>query len=175
MRDLERSRDDAALDRARAKEAEERARKMLESMSPEQREELERWARNEMRERAPESPPAPGAAPWESESVDARRPGEGGSVVGEVEAGEDAPPPDASVVSRDEFVEQLEGSLESAERAMEDRVVPARYTNVQRYFQQALERLEREKAAGSGAGADGPIVPAEDVGAGSPSGDPKPE
>lgn len=149
------------MTKQRAEELRKQAEQMLDKMSPEERKKLDRWARDMMREQN-EQAAAGGTPDYNTEPVDARRGGEGGQVVGEMNADKSTPPPDPSLVSKQQFAEQMAGSLQSAEKAMEERVVPTRYSNVARYFRQALERMKKE-AAQSAPAPEGPIQPAQDV------------
>ncbi len=149
MRD---ARERIAEERADSDELRAQAKQLLDEMSPEQREELERWAGQQLIEDG-------GAAAgyeYTTEAVDARTTTDG------MEVRDEWFNPDGEIVrdgavSRQEMIDSLRTAAEGAERAIEEQRVPARYRNVRRYFERALKRAEEaeEPAAPEGALEDG--------------------
>lgn len=140
----------------RAKELREQAQRMLEQASPEQREQMRRWAQKQQQESGSgagsgmgidNSPTAAGSADgFRTEDVDARKPVEPGGR--ERVAGEWTDPSQeihrGGPASTRAMAETLREAQQSAEQAIEDQVVPTRYRNVREYFRKARERAERE-------------------------------
>jgi hypothetical protein len=149
---MEEAREQIEADEERAQRLRERAEEMLDEMSPEQREEMERWAEQLLIEDGRSA----SGYDYSTESVDARPAGE------ELEVREEWFNPDGEVVrdgavSREEMIETLRTAAEGAERAIEEQRVPARSRHVRRYFERALKRAEeaQESTAPEGALGDG--------------------
>jgi hypothetical protein len=156
----------------RAKELRDQAQRMLEQASPEQREQMRRWAQKQQEESGSgagagmgidNSPTAAGSSGgFSTEDVDARRPVEPGGR--ERVAGEWTDPNQQAQrggpASTRAMADTLREAQQSAEQAIEDQVVPTRYRNVREYFRKALERAEREAKQ-----APPPAPAAQDAGA----------
>ncbi|MEM1166661.1 MAG: hypothetical protein AAGI30_10275 [Planctomycetota bacterium] len=98
-----------------------------------------------------------GAAPdtwrepdWRSQSardMDLRRGETDGPVISAEINAESAGERDPGAVSRRDLIGELRDSAAGAEQAVEERTVPARYRNVERYFRRAIDRAEDADAA----------------------------
>ena len=147
---MEGARERREADSVRAEELREEAERMLDDMSPEQREELERWAGQQLIEDGG----ARGSYEYSTDTVDARTETEG------MEVRDEWFNPDGQIVrdgavSREEMIESLRTAAEGVERAIEEQRVPARYKNVRKYFERALERAESAEESTSPEGALG--------------------
>lgn len=156
----------AARDGQRADELRRQAQQLLEQASPEERERMMRWAREQLREQGGAgagSDPGrhvlrpPQSAPGETTDVDVRRSGEQQRVAAEWHRpGGEKPDPS---VSRRPLAEELAEAREAAEKAVEDQVIPPRYRNVQEFYRRAIQRAKEEEKASPRA----PAPAAEDV------------
>lgn len=137
--EFERRRQRANENRQSAEDARKKAREMLDRMSPEQREQMERWARELQRER----PTPPPSRPSPSEDFDSRpvdmRPEE--SAPDRVIAqwfNPDADPSQPGEISRRAVDDRLQDAAKGAEQAVEEQSVHRRYSDIiKRYFENA--------------------------------------
>lgn len=191
LRDLNAARERAAGERRNAEELRRQAREMMDRATPEQREQLNRWASGQNQKPGkgsgaedrlggsgseagsgsskvgarPAAAPPPGESgpAQRTEIVDARpRPGqkpesnEREEVVAEW-LGEGLK--NGSVSERDRAGRILEEATKSAERAVEDRSVPARFDRLLRRYFQRLPEATGVKPPST------PVQPARDAGA----------
>lgn len=126
--------------RKRAEDARQRAKKMLEQMSPEERERLERWLAEKQRDRAT-------GEPFDQAPIDARKPDDSQRIAGEVTNPDWEADRATGRVSERELVDELREAAQSNDRALEERTVPAKYRNVEEYFKQTIQRVEEAKKA----------------------------
>lgn len=140
----------------RAEELRNQAREMLEKATPEERERMMQWARQQAQESDGSGPGAGtgqsgqsrGSAsglPFRTDEVDVRRTGENERVAAEWTRPGVAKP-DRSVSTR-EFEQQLIEAREAAQQAMEEQNIPARYRNVQEFYRRALKKADEPKPA----------------------------
>lgn len=140
----------------RAEELRNQAREMLEKATPEERERMMQWARQQAQESGGSGPGAGtgqsgqsrGSAsglPFRTDEVDVRRTGENERVAAEWTRPGVAKP-DRSVSTR-EFEQQLIEAREAAQQAMEEQNIPARYRNVQEFYRRALKKADEPKPA----------------------------
>lgn len=135
-RDAERQKEQADRIRRQAEE-------MLKQASPQEREQMERWARSMQGERGTPPPSiAPPPSDFSNEPVDARRPAADQPrerAVAQWFA--DQPPDRGAAPGRAAMDEQLRRAAEGAERAIEQQSVPGRYSDlVRRVFRRYEER-----------------------------------
>ncbi|MFG0275679.1 MAG: hypothetical protein ACF8QF_11535 [Phycisphaerales bacterium] len=173
IEEMRRRQEQGGQQRENAERVREEAERMLEEMSPEQREQMRRWAEALEEQQSGDSDDGPGVgsrgdgpttasrpaerAPVETEGVDARREpevaGDDERVVGEwynPMGPERAAPGEVDSQAQ----RRLRDAAEAAERAVEDQAVPNRYRDlVKRYFRRLPEM----------APAPGSPPPAEDV------------
>ncbi|MCA9309905.1 MAG: hypothetical protein KDA21_01795, partial [Phycisphaerales bacterium] len=137
--------------RADAAEMRRKAEEVLEGMSESERREFEQWARAMQREQGQDAAPDAARRPAQSELVDARNP-DAAQPRGDEQPIAEWYDPDADyrhdpVISEGEqLAAPIEDALRSAERAMEDNVIPRRFRNVQRYFELAKAAAARREA-----------------------------
>lgn len=132
----------------------ETARELLENASPQEREAMERWALEKMRERPPAQDAAP-RTPWrpDTETFDARPneipPDAAERVVARWFSDEGVDRSGAT--SRRETAEAVREAREGAERAIDQQVVPRRHADlVRRVFQRYAERTGAADAPDAG-------------------------
>lgn len=172
---LHRLREDSAQgedQRNRAQDLRERAQRLLDGMSDEERDRLERWAAQQQRELdSPDSPttqPGPGESLAErleregfrTDAVDARQSSDEERVVAEWLANRDADERADRTISTREMTEVLREAARSADQAIDEQVVPARYRNVREYFRKALERAGEAERSAPPPPSDSAVVPA---------------
>jgi len=124
----------------------EQADRIVRSMSPQQRKELEELARGRLAE-SPVALPS-GAAPLDLRQQTPRA-SEPGSAPPEKLAEVDnprAPAPPRDAVGTRPMQPTPQDSLRAAQKAIEDKQLPARYRNVERYFKRAAETAPRQPA-----------------------------
>lgn len=152
----------AEQSRAKGQQAErlrDQARRMIEQASPEQREQMRRWAQKQREESGSgdgsgmgvdNTPiPADSTGGFRTQDVDARRPSDRAAserVAGEWTDPNQQPERGPTTTSNREIATTLRDAQKSAEQAIEDQTVPSRYRNVREYFRKAVERAEREAA-----------------------------
>jgi hypothetical protein len=151
-----------------ARRLREQAERMMESMTPEQRRELERLAREKLREGGGR----PGADALEgvkSAPVDFR--------AGQPESDPTKPPPEREVLAeindpnakidpsspagRRAMQPSAQETLKSVQKAIEEKQLPARYRNVEKYFKRAAEQEAAKPATDAKPAA--PVKDAEEV------------
>lgn len=125
--------------RESAEEARRKAREMLDRMTPEQREQFERWARELAREKpstAPEMRPDPSEFARDPVDMRPREPAPDRVIAQWFNP--DAKPGDPSDVSRRAIDGELQDAARGAERAVEEQAVHRRYSDIiKRYFENA--------------------------------------
>jgi hypothetical protein len=136
---LARTPEEAAQQEEQARRLADRAQELLEKASPEERRELERWA-EEMRREQQARPPV--EREFATETVDARGAEPPAArderVIAQWFGNQESEPGGAG---RAEMGEEVQRAAESAERAIEQQVVPARYSDlVRRVFRRYAER-----------------------------------
>lgn len=148
VRELARRRDAAQQSREEAERLRRQAQRMLEDLSPEERDELRRLAEQIAKERGAPPDDFRGAR---TEDVDARRPTQTNDDAGRVIAewlSEGRPGADdarGAVDTRRRLTEAAQG----AQRAIEEQQTPARYADlIRRYFQRLPDAVERAAPAG---------------------------
>ena len=167
LRELAERNKRAQDERNRAEDAREKARNILKELSPDERERLARWAKAIGHENMPvptgggaqpgllpgglgasDQPQGP-PQPLGSELVDARRGDQSGAPDSNdkvIENWSDLPDDQPGAhsdpgVSRREMSKGLREARKGAERAIEDRQIPSRYSKVlEEYFRKALKR-----------------------------------
>jgi hypothetical protein len=78
---------------------------------------------------------------YKDDAIDVKRTSDDGEVISQqLRSGDTAAPYDPTAISRRELTSSLSTAMETTERAIEDRVIPARYRNIQRYFQKTMQR-----------------------------------
>ncbi len=136
---------DAERQREQAERLREQAEEMLRQASPEEREEMRRWAESMLSEGGPREPSAPverAPAEFGSEPVDARRSARDRSRESVVAQWfTDQPVDREGAPGRAVMDEQIRDAAAGAERAIEQQVVPNRYSDlVRRVFRRYGER-----------------------------------
>ena len=128
------------------------AEQMLENMSESERRELEQWARAFEQEQGQTSS---SDRPFDTELVDARGETTPDQPLSDHEPIAEWYDPDAEY-PRDPLIAEgtiddapIRDALRSADRAMEDNVIPKRFRNVQRYFERTLELARKAEEAKS--------------------------
>lgn len=151
----------ASRDARAAEQLRKQQQQLLDQMSPEEREELMRLARNRAIEQG--DPEDVRTTPF-----DARRPGEGlgpQDVAGQVENPSPAPRQAAGTGTGRSVQQELNDRRKEIRRAIEEKRVPARYRNIEEYFRRTAEAAQRPP---DGAPAEAPTpgepVPTEDGG-----------
>lgn len=156
----------AQKDQRQARELRERASELLDGMSDEERQRMLEWAQQMAQEQsAPldEDFASAGRPPIGSETtpMDLRRPTQDGRVVGEFND-PNARQSAGDVSDRAPTPGEIREALRGLDQLVEDRAVPrSRQRVIERYFQKALERAEREQAAPAEAAP--PPTPAKDA------------
>jgi len=80
-----------------------------------------------------------------------------GQVIAQQHTPGDTPLPyNPGRISNRELTTELSAAMEATERAIEDRVIPSRYRNIQRYFQKSIQRSKAAEPAS-------PAAPAPDA------------
>lgn len=99
---------------------------------------------------------------YNDDTVDAKQTGDDGVVVSQqIRSGDTASPYDPTAISRRQLRSDLSTAMETAERAIEERNIPSRYSSVvQRYFQKTMQRTAPDAP---------PPAPAPDAPEASPS------
>lgn len=171
---LQRLREDNAQgedQRNRAQDLRERAQRLLDGMSDEERGRLERWAAQQQRELdSPDPTTQPGPSEslaerlerdgFRTDAVDARQSSDEERVVAEWLANRDADERADRTISTREMTEVLREAARSADQAIDEQVVPARYRNVREYFRKALERAGEAERSAPPPPSDSAVVPA---------------
>ena len=95
---------------------------------------------------------------YNDDTIDVRKSGEDGEVVSQQLRSGDAPTAyDPGAIGRRQMTSDLSTAMETAERAIEDRVIPSRYsTLLQRYFEKTKQRAESPDAAPAEPAPDAP-------------------
>lgn len=171
----------------RARQLREQAKKLLDQATPEQKEQMMKWAQQQMREQGERPETGPDGEPGSREGM----PVDGGSGQqaggGPGSGAPGSTPMDAvrtedvdirrrgekeriaaewtrpgvsqpdRTISQREFEQQLLDAQEAAQKAMEEQTIPARYGNVKEFYKRALKKQEGTKPA------DPPPAPAPDA------------
>ncbi|MFM9958249.1 MAG: hypothetical protein ACKVZJ_09225 [Phycisphaerales bacterium] len=163
----------AAQKAAESRKLREQAEKMLDSMTPEQRKELEQLMAKQGRRGGAGSADAPQSGPLaetRSTPVDLRnqnKPGDQpeGSDDGEVLAEVNDPnaqPDRTGPAGRRPMQPSAQETLKTVQKAIEEKQLPARYRNVEKYFRRAAEQ-EKSAAPSEGQPAPTPAGPVKDA------------
>lgn len=137
----------AEQDAEKAQRLREAAQKLLEESTPEEREQLRRWAEKMREEQQRGGRPFPASRPWSgTETVDARPEQEAGAQRDERVVAQwfsDEPAPRDGRVGRASAAEQVRRAAESAERSVESQPISSRHREfVRRVFRRYAERAE---------------------------------
>jgi len=154
--DMQKSAEDADRLRGKAGKLREQAEKLLEGMSPRERERLADWMRTQQAERG-------GDGPFETEDVDARAESESRRVAAETTNPDWEADRTEGSVSERALTDQLREAARGNERALEERSVPSKYRNVEEYFRRAIERAEKQANEKAPAPAGTPAEQAQDA------------
>lgn len=133
-----------------AQKLREQAERMMESMTPEQRRELERLARERAREGGPPGPGTEGtplegmkSAPVDfranEKNEDPSKPPSEREVLAEINDPNAKIDPSAPIGKR-AMQPSAQETLKSVQKAIEEKQLPARYRNVEKYFKRAAEQ-----------------------------------
>ncbi|MBL8747370.1 MAG: hypothetical protein JNK58_13575 [Phycisphaerae bacterium] len=156
LQEMDKQQQQGQSEQKRSEELRQQAKKLLEQASPEQREQMMKWAQQQMREQGEKGeeggkggrqagsgkgdnrPDAMTGSPFRTEDVDARRTGAKERIAAEWTRPGVAQPDRA--ISTREFEQQLQDAQEAAQQAMEEQTIPARYRNVQEFYKRALKK-----------------------------------
>ena len=137
----------------RAQDLRKQAREMLDRMSPEDRQQLERWAAAQNAERDGKAPPPQlGAEPSDltanTEPLDLRQddPDATPQVIAQTN-NPNAPAPESGAapgITNAQIEGELREAMKSAQQAVEERQLPrGRYRNVEKYFRGTIDKLKQ--------------------------------
>ncbi|MCA9293767.1 MAG: hypothetical protein KDA20_08135 [Phycisphaerales bacterium] len=151
--------DNASRDQRAADALRKQQQQLLDQMTPEQREELMRLARNRQIEQG--DPEDRATTPF-----DARRPGEHlgpQDVAGQVDNPNPAPRQASGDAPAQNIHQELVDRREEIRRAIEEKRVPARYRNIEEYFRRTAEDAQKNTdAAPTPAETPAPNAPSND-------------
>lgn len=148
LKKFQERKDRAKEQRQISKEARKKAKELIDSMSPEQRKELERWAKQLAREHSAQPPesPAPSIDPADTKlaPMDLRPKESAPDRVIAQWFDPNAKPDQTGAVSHRAIDEKLRQAAQGAERAVEQQSVHRRYNDIiKRYFDAANRRGEK--------------------------------
>lgn len=141
----------------------EQAERLLEGATPEQRKHMERLARQRASEQGATPPPLTSRSVPTDFRRTAPETDPSAEVLGEFNDPK-AMPSGRDAVGRRAMQPTAQEALQSAQRAIEERQLPARYKNVERYFKRAAEREQKPGTSGPAPNTAPPVKDAKDAG-----------
>ncbi len=151
LEELNNRKQGAQENRESAEAARQRAKEMLDRMSPEQREQFERWAKELDREKktTPAPPPSRDPSEFARDPLDLRPEEPAPDRVIAQWFNPDAQPGESGDVSRRVVDDQLRDAARGAERAVEEQAVHRRYSDIiKKYFDAARKKAPAPNAEG---------------------------